>query len=1044
MVESNKNVERYREIFRCATGPKGKPYPYQEHLATALAEQFPELLDVPTGLGKTVAAVLAWLFRRLFHQDVSVRSQTSRRLVYCLPTRVLVEQTYAEVVRWLDRLGILAGQLPAPVEDAAITPETIHQHQELNRKALWDDPVECRNLRWYRPSPETTEVPTCSLSCLPDSLSRIAVHLLMGGEETTDWALWPEREAILIGTQDMLLSRALNRGYAAARARWPTEFGLLNNDCLWVFDEVQLMSSGLATSLQLDAWRKSLELRTCADGFPHATKDPVVRPCRSLWMSATMARHWLGKAVDWKPYAETAWKGRERLQPSEDLADARIGGVDGLLHVRKDLNLEDYHIDRPKTKEGKVVPADAERITSEYIHHLADRVACEFQQTNGVTLVVLNTVERAKNLFEELRKRIDTGCLHLLHSRFRPMERHTWSEKRIVSRCNKAKRLIVSTQVLEAGVDLSAKVLFTELAPWASLVQRFGRCARYEGESGKIFWVDMDLGTEERRSDHFARPYDWAELVQARQTLNKELSGSASLDTLRKVKQCMEESQGTGSPEALLLPYEPRFVPRSKDLFDLFDTTPDLTGADIDIARFIRDGQELDVQVFWRDIADGESPPKCWKPVRDELCPVPFYRFKFKDQFKALRSAGGIWRWNYRTGWEPLNSDVRELIFPGQIFLLDRSCGGYDDTLGWTGNPADNSFRVLPQPARRIKSSEQDADEDAEDLSQSRWLSIVEHTRHVCAKLGDLIGEIELDQHMGPSAEMLRLAARWHDRGKAHESFQAKIYPDRLESEIAKKALARQPAAKAPEDAWRPALRRHARTTRNASSADDLNRDDSGARPAHSSEDRRRPGFRHELASALAILETLRRTQPDHDGLCWPDGLDKYSFGIQQPTVADLVSDTAALELARLTAEDLNLLLYLVAAHHGKVRMSLRSSPDDGRQDVVDPCPPEGRQARGVRDNDLLRDCRLPAAEFNNSQADFLAPAVSLSLEPMELGLSARYGPSWRERAQTLLGVFGPFRLAYLESLLRVADCRASSDEDTTAAIVAQEAISCR
>ena len=41
----------------------------------------------------------------------------------------------------------------------------------------------------------------------------------------------PKRPAILIGTQDMLLSRALNRGYGMSRYRWPMHFGLLNNDC---------------------------------------------------------------------------------------------------------------------------------------------------------------------------------------------------------------------------------------------------------------------------------------------------------------------------------------------------------------------------------------------------------------------------------------------------------------------------------------------------------------------------------------------------------------------------------------------------------------------------------------------------------------------------------------------------------------------------------------------------------------------------------------------------------------------------------------------
>jgi hypothetical protein len=59
----------------------------------------------------------------------------------------------------------------------------------------------------------------------------------------------------------MLLSRALNRGYGMSRYRWPMHFGLLNNDCLWVFDEIQLMGSGLATPAQLEAFRKKTRSR---------------------------------------------------------------------------------------------------------------------------------------------------------------------------------------------------------------------------------------------------------------------------------------------------------------------------------------------------------------------------------------------------------------------------------------------------------------------------------------------------------------------------------------------------------------------------------------------------------------------------------------------------------------------------------------------------------------------------------------------------------------------------------------------------------------
>jgi CRISPR-associated endonuclease/helicase Cas3 len=88
-----------------------------------------------------------------------------------------------------------------------------------------------------------------------DGLRRLSGHspvILMAGEDNGEWDLYPEREAILIGTQDMLLSRALNRGYGMSRYRWPMHFGLLNNDCLWIYDEVQLMGSGVPTTAQLE------------------------------------------------------------------------------------------------------------------------------------------------------------------------------------------------------------------------------------------------------------------------------------------------------------------------------------------------------------------------------------------------------------------------------------------------------------------------------------------------------------------------------------------------------------------------------------------------------------------------------------------------------------------------------------------------------------------------------------------------------------------------------------------------------------------------
>jgi CRISPR-associated endonuclease/helicase Cas3 len=213
-----------------------EPFDYQRRLAgrdtdTACQSQ---LINIPTGLGKTAAVVLAWLWNRVVQSDATHRKTWPRRLVYCLPMRTLVEQTDAEVKKWLTAHGL-----------------------------LWDD----------KPA---------------NRAGKVGVHILMGGEDAGEWDIYPEENAILIGTQDMLLSRALNRGYAAGRARWPKDFALLNNDCLWVFDEVQLMSTGFATSLQLQSWRDCSGMK------------PAIATA-SWWMSATLEKEWLESAVDFVP-----------------------------------------------------------------------------------------------------------------------------------------------------------------------------------------------------------------------------------------------------------------------------------------------------------------------------------------------------------------------------------------------------------------------------------------------------------------------------------------------------------------------------------------------------------------------------------------------------------------------------------------------------------------------------------------------------------------------------------------------------------------------
>jgi len=121
------------------------------------------------------------------------------------------------------------------------------------------------------------------------------------------------------------------------------------------------------------------------------------------------------------------------------------------------------------------------------------------EHSGGRTIVLLNTVQGAQDLFLETEV---VYCddpqkpeLLLLHSRFFPEDR-----KRVEDRlpeyfgpkATKSNVILVTTQVIEAGLDLSADHLHSELAPMNALVQRAGRTARYkERPTGAVTIYDV-------------------------------------------------------------------------------------------------------------------------------------------------------------------------------------------------------------------------------------------------------------------------------------------------------------------------------------------------------------------------------------------------------------------------------------------------------------------------------------------------------------------------------------------------------------------------
>ncbi|MHB8170815.1 MAG: CRISPR-associated helicase Cas3' [Thermincolia bacterium] len=112
---------------------------------------------------------------------------------------------------------------------------------------------------------------------------------------------------------------------------------------------------------------------------------------------------------------------------------------------------------------------------------------------NGRSIVICNTVTKAQEIYEDLKKKAPADCrVILLHSRFYQEDRI--QKERLLGdyfgpNPIKDNAILVATQVVEAGIDISAENLHTELCPANALLQRAGRCARYPQRNVGTVWV---------------------------------------------------------------------------------------------------------------------------------------------------------------------------------------------------------------------------------------------------------------------------------------------------------------------------------------------------------------------------------------------------------------------------------------------------------------------------------------------------------------------------------------------------------------------------
>jgi len=201
------------------------------------------------------------------------------------------------------------------------------------------------------------------------------------------------------------------------------------------------------------------------------------------------------------------------------------------------VTIEDFPNDKLIIKSLKI-PEGKE--AKKFIYVLEDTINAHtiLSKHEKKTIIICNRVEKAQQIYNEIiadvinfqnlssLKKENIVCLH---SRFFDSDRKQKETelKRLFGKDNNESAILISTQVIEAGMDISCENMHLEISPINSFLQRAGRCARWEGQWGTIYVYDILEKDEKELSENEAK--DNVEKQQIRAVNNKYLPYDANL-----------------------------------------------------------------------------------------------------------------------------------------------------------------------------------------------------------------------------------------------------------------------------------------------------------------------------------------------------------------------------------------------------------------------------------------------------------------------------------------------------------------------------------
>lgn len=223
----------FAQFFREVHGQE--PYPWQQRLTEqVLAEgRWPDVIDLPTGSGKTAVldtAVFALAARP---------ADFPRRIVFVIDRRIVVDQVVKRAEAIAEKL-----KRDANLGEGSVAHEVRRQLFELWKS---DDESDLQS----------------------EELEPLEVVALRGGiPNEHGWAKRPDRPAVMVSTVDQFGSRLLFRGYGTSPKMRPIHAGLAGNDCLVILDEVHLSRPFAATLRDATSCEQFPDMRSVAAELP--------------------------------------------------------------------------------------------------------------------------------------------------------------------------------------------------------------------------------------------------------------------------------------------------------------------------------------------------------------------------------------------------------------------------------------------------------------------------------------------------------------------------------------------------------------------------------------------------------------------------------------------------------------------------------------------------------------------------------------------------------------------------------------------------------